>query len=106
MAKINPVFSSPVVWLIVAGLIVLGFFAVFRNSGKFSIVTKFGKISAEGKNDSPPVAVSSGVKTGKIESGGEVSAHSSAAGGVETGDIKAQGSVSATHTPGQPPPKK
>jgi len=88
------------------GLIILGFFGIFRGEGSFKISSILGKLSASGKNPPTATTIASGVKTGTITAGTDVTAHSSSGGGVETGNVKAEGSVSVTHMPGQPPPKK
>lgn len=92
--------------LIAVVILVAVFFVLFRGDGKLKIKGLGLEASAEQKQATQPATVPSGVKTGRIESGNDVTVHSSATGGVETGDIKAKGNVSATNTPGQPPPKR
>lgn len=84
-------------------LVLVVFFSAFRGKGKFRIKNPLGEVSAEGKNETPHT-VPTGIKAGKIDSGGNAQVHSAGEGGIDVGDVRATKDVSITQ--GQQPPKK
>jgi hypothetical protein len=96
--------TATLIGLGILALLVIAFFAVFRGKGKFQIVTKFGKLKAEGDNP-PPTAVAAGVKIKDADAGRNIRAHGAGEGGVDLEKVKAKGDIEATHMPGDSPPK-
>ena len=97
--------TAGVVGLCVLVLAVIGFFAVFRGKGRFTIRGPLGEATAEGENPPPPSAVAAGVKVKHARAGGAVVAHSTSGGGVEVEGVTADAGIEATHAPGDPVPK-
>lgn len=89
----------------IMAVLVIAFFTKFLGRGKFRIKTKFGEVSAEGENPSPPATVAAGVRIKDAEAGGNLRAQNAGTGGVDLEKIKVKGDIDATHSPGNPPPK-